>query len=54
MPKQTETKIEKQRRVLKQREDEAYSALKEAEDELFQLEDRQARRGDRISLEGGE
>lgn len=52
MPKPKVETIEKQRQALKQREDEAYAALKDAEDELFQLEDRIARRGDRISLEG--
>ena len=52
MPKQTETLIEKQRRALKAREDEAYAALKDAEDAAFELEDRVARRGDRVSLEG--
>jgi coproporphyrinogen III oxidase len=52
MTKPPESKIEKQRQALKQREDQAYAALKEAEDELFQLEDRVERRGDRVSVEG--
>lgn len=52
MPKATVERIEKQKAALKSREDEAYAALKDAEDATFELEDRIARRGDRVSLEG--
>ena len=44
--------IERQKSALKSSEDKAYAALKSAEDELFRLEDRIARRGDLPSMEG--
>ena len=44
--------IERQRAALKSSEEKAYSALRTAEDVLFDLEDRVARRGDLPSVEG--
>ena len=50
--KQTTTQTEQQRQALRAKEDAAYKALREAEDELFKLEDRVERRGNRPTLEG--
>ena len=50
--KETTSQTERQREALRAKEDAAYEALREAEDELFALEDRVERRGNRPSVEG--
>lgn len=46
------SQVDKQRTALNKADADAYAALSAAEDELFRLEDRQARRGDGPSVEG--
>ncbi len=50
--KETTSQAERKRQALRAKEDAAYKALREAEDELFALEDRVERRGNRPTLEG--
>lgn len=51
MPKNNKDEVERQRAALDKLDQETYAAIRDAEDAAFELQDRDARRGARLSPE---